>query len=319
MYITEVSYNKPELPGCPHWNSTGITFANETVVGREPIDLFIDKNNTIYVIDEYNEEIHIWSVNNITPITITLGKSFEPWSLFVTLNGDIYIGSETSGTVEKWSINETKGTVVMNAAGTCVGIFVDIENELYCSLGYQHQVIKQSLSNKSSVPIRVAGNGTKGKDDNMLDSPRGIFVTNDFDLYVADCRNHRIQLFNHGKSNGITVTENMIASSIKLFCPTFVFLDADDYIFIVDNGNHRIIGSRANGFYCIVGCSSIYGPTSDRLHYPYAAAFDSYGNIYVADQSNNRIQKFILITDTFVCKFIQISIHIRIFSFSLNR
>lgn len=273
-----------------------MTFANGTLLGTEPVDIFIDKNDTIYLISEYNEEIHIWNVNDTVPITISLGKPFDPWGFFVTNDGDIYVGSETKGCVERWDINGTKGTVVMKPTGACVALFVDIENYLYCSLGYRHQVVKQTLSNNSNGLIRVAGNGTRGSANNMLDSPRGIFVTIDFDLYVADCQNHRIQLFKRGNLTGITVTENIFMSSIKLRCPTFVLLDANGDIFIVDNGNHRIIGSRANGFYCIVGCLGTYGPALDHLHYPYSAAFDSYGNIFVMDQSNDRAQKFTLIT-----------------------
>lgn len=178
----------------------------------------------------------------------------------------------------------------MNSSGACPGLFVDILNNIYCSMGNKHQVLKQSLIDNLTSPIIVAGNGTKGSNDNMLNGPRGIFVTIKFDLYVADCWNNRIQFFKFGHLNGLTLTE-----SIHLACPTNIFLDNDDYLFIVDNGNHRIIGSGSNGFYCIIGCSNSYGSTSIHLHYPYAAYFDYYGNIFVADQNNHRIQKFILI------------------------
>jgi DNA-binding beta-propeller fold protein YncE len=250
------------------------------------------------VTDESNEEVHIWSVGSVIPMTITLDHLFDPWGLFVTIDGSIYIGSETNGRVEKWTSNGTKGTVVMNVFGTCAGLFVDIMNHLYCSLGDRHQVVKQSLDNNSDVPIIVAGNGTKGSTNNMLDGPRGIFVTTNLDLYVADCWNDRIQFFKLEQRDGITVTESISTSSINLRRPTGVFLDADGYLFIVDNSNHRIIGSRSNGFYCVVGCSSVYGSTSSHLYYPYTATFDSYGNIFVSDQENNRIQKFKLMTNT---------------------
>ena len=286
------------MAGCPRWDPNAITFANETTVGRSVLDVFVDRNNTVYVTDEYNEKIRIWSVGSDIPATITLDHSFEPWGLFVTIDGDIYIGSDLTNEVEKWTLNATTGDIAMNAFGSCAGLFVDITNHLYCSLGAGHQVVKQSLDNDSSLMVIVVGNGTKGSADNMLNEPRGIFVTVNLDIYVADCRNNRVQFFKYGQSDGVTITGGISISSINLHLPTCVFLDADGYLFIVDNANHRIIGSRSNGFYCIAGCSSKAGSTSSHLHFPYAAAFDSHGNIFIADQENHRVQKFLLITDT---------------------
>lgn len=295
----EISYNKPKLPSCAQWDISGIIFANESIVGEDPLDIFIDRNNTIYVVDEFNDEVHIWIENFTDPMTIFLPDQFAPWGVFVTTNGDMYIGSETTGEVVRWNLqNEPEGTVVMNATDACAGLFVDRLNHLYCSLADEHQVVKQPLDLSSTVLITVAGNGTKGRSPNMLDSPRGIFVTNDLVLYVADCWNHRIQMFQFNEQNATTITENIILSSIKLTYPTAVFFDADDYLFIVDNGNHRIIGSRSNGFYCLVGCSNAAGSALTQLDYPYGATFDIYGNIFVADQGNHRIQKFMLITNT---------------------
>lgn len=65
------------------------------------------------------------------------------------------------------------------------------------------------------------------------------------------------------------------------------------YLF-VDQQNHRVVGSGPNGFRCLVGCFSNGGSTSNSMLYPRTMAFDSYGNIYVVDRDNNRIQKFIL-------------------------
>ncbi|CAF1044965.1 unnamed protein product [Adineta steineri] len=293
----EIFSNQPKLPSCPQWNPHGITFSNETTVGIAPLDIFIDRNNTVYVTNEYNGEIQIWNVEDLIPKTIKLDDSFKPWGLFVTTDENIYVGSDSKKNVEKWILNETRGSFVMSTFDSCPGMFIDIKNNIYCSLGESHKVIKQSLDNNSNIISVVAGNGSKGSTNNMLNRPRGIFVTINFDLYVADCWNDRIQLFKFGQLNGITVTESISTSSFKLLKPTSVFLDSDNYIYIVDNAHHRIIGSRSTGFYCIAGCTNKRGSTSTHLDYPYTAVFDNFGNIYVTDQDNNRIQKFLLITN----------------------
>ena len=74
-----------------------------------------------------------------------------------------------------------------------------------------------------------------------------------------------------------------------------VTLDGDGYLFIVDQRNHRVIGSGPGGYQCVVGCSGSYGSTSDQLNYPSTMSFDSVGNIFVSDCDNHRIQKFSLI------------------------
>jgi len=61
------------------------------------------------------------------------------------------------------------------------------------------------LDRNSSIKTVLAGVGFPGSDAHMLDTPLGIFVNTDFDLYVADTYNHRIQLFRPGEIYGRTV------------------------------------------------------------------------------------------------------------------
>jgi hypothetical protein len=296
--IIEVSHNQPQLPLCACWNPDGITFANEAIVGFLPYSIFVNRNNTVYVADVYSNRIHVWR-DGSTVVTKTISNTLHrPNSLFLNTNGDIYVGGNSAPIVEKWAVNATNSIVVMNVSTRCYGLFVDIANYLYCSLRDEHRVVKQSLGVGTNILITVAGIGSTGSALHMLDGPRGIFVNINFDLYVADCYNDRVQLFKVGQVTGTTVAGKSAALSINLSCPIAVFLDNDGNVFIVDQENHRIIGSTPNGFYCVIGCSGVSGAASYQLNYPNAAAFDNYGNIFVADTLNNRIQKFILMANT---------------------
>jgi hypothetical protein len=280
------------------WNPDGIAFANEAGVDSYLSGLFVDRNNTVYVVDTYSNRVQVWR-DGSTNMTSTVYNTLpSPNSVFVNIDGDIYVSSIETAAVEKWTVNATNSVVVMNTSSYCSGLFVDTADYLYCSLDTEHRVVKQLLGVGTNMSSTIAGNGSSGSADNMLAGPLGIFVDINFDLYVADCENDRVQLFKPGELNAITVAGKGATSSINLKCPTDIFFDADHNLFIVDSWNSRIIGSTPNGFYCLAGCLSVQGSASNKLHYPSTAAFDSYGNIFVADRFNNRIQKFILMTNT---------------------
>jgi DNA-binding beta-propeller fold protein YncE len=156
-----------------------------------------------------------------------------------------------------------------------------------------HRVVKRSLNNTVMISAIVAGTGIPGSAPNELRGPYGIFVDVNLDLYVADCDNDRIQLFQTEQLNGTTVAgKESPYPRITLDCPSGISLDASKYLFIVDRKNDRIVVSGPNGFRCLVGCYG-GGYQSNQLNYPFGFSFDRFGNMFVTDQSNNRIQKFI--------------------------
>jgi hypothetical protein len=140
--------------------------------------------------------------------------------------------------------------------------------------------------------VVAAGTGSPGSAFNELDYPYGIFVDVNLDLYVADCGNNRIQLFQSGESNGITVAGSTSPNpTVNLNCPTGIVLDAEKNLFILDRENGRVVGSGLNGFRCVVGCSR-EGAQSNRLSVPFSFSFDRSGNMFVTDPGSGRIQKF---------------------------
>lgn len=293
LFIPGLSYNQPKFPPSTTWVSDAITFVNRSVVGSDVAALFVNTADTVYVATRKTREILVWYNNSATPMKITSGDFLDPNSLFVTTQGDIYIDNgKTYGRVDKWISNTKTWISVINVDSACFGVFVDINDTLYCSMVDRHQVVKKWLHDHGTTPIRVAGTGLTGLAPDRLGSPQGIFVHTNFDLYVADCQNNRIQLFHPGELNGITIAGVTTATiTISLKCPSGIILDADNYPFILDNNNHRIVGSDINGFRCLVGCVRP-GSASDTLLYPYSFGFDTFGNIFVADKDNHRIQKF---------------------------
>ena len=214
----------------------------------------------------------------------------NPYSIFVSVTGYLYVNNDNStGQVDQRALNTSNSSAAMYVGQVCYGLFMDLRNTLYCSMRDLHQIISRSLNSTADDLTIVAGTGCSGPDPNKLSSPYGIFVNINFDLYVADCGNNRIQKFQSGQINGTTVAVNTTLS-----CPTAIAFDGSNNLYIVDSGNNRIIRTLPNGFECLPSCTTSAGSAAYQLSHPQNLAFDSYGNIYVTDRNNNRIQKFLV-------------------------
>lgn len=268
-------------------------------MGTHPFAVFVDKNNTVYVGDQINSRVQVWREGSIIPTrTLSDYSLVQPLGLFVTSNGDIFVAYSSTNQVHKWSWNTTRSVPVVNLSASCFGLFIGKNNDLYCSLSSSLQVVMIRLDNSTNVITNVAGDGSRAPIRSNLLYHYSIFVDAMSNLYVADCGSNSVILFSPGQSNGIIVAGIKAIVSFPLHCPTGVVLDADGYLFIVDSGNNRIVRSGPNGFRCVVGCSNTSGSASDQLNSPFALSFDSYGNIFVTDQMNRRVQTFFLATNS---------------------
>ncbi len=229
-----MSYNQPKFNASSFWGDNAITFLNSTIVSS-PYGIFINSNNTIYVADRGNNRILVWLNDSINSMTIMSGNLSSPYGIFVSISDDIYIDNGyPNGRVDKWTMNTNNSIPVMHVGQACFGLFVDINDTLYCSMRDLHQVVTKPLNSTSNVLRMVAGTGCNGSYSNMLNNPYGIFVDINFDLYVADCGNNRIQLFPSGQLNGTTVPEiGPSGTTITLSCPILELFWMRTNIFIL--------------------------------------------------------------------------------------
>ena len=291
----EVSYNRPRLSRCATWNQDAITVADNGTIGTIVLGIFVNTNSTLYVAARNIMRVQAWLEGSSSPtrnIPADIGNSR---SILATINGDIYADNgDLKKTVKKWTTNDSIPTIAMTVSTSCYGLFVDTLNNLYCSEDNAHRVVKKSLNKVNGDTVVVAGNGTAGTAMNMLNRPWGMVVDFNKTLYVADYNNHRVQQFSYGQRNGTTVVGTDAPGTMMLNSPAGLVQDADCYLFIADYGDNRIVGSGPNGFRCIAGCTGISGSASNQLFNPFSMGFDNHGNLFVADKSNNRIQKFLL-------------------------
>jgi len=150
------------------------------------------------VANQGNQRIQIWSNESVNPTkTINVGGP-NLFSLFVTNNEDFYFyySLNSNHRIDKVTMNTSISVNVMFIENECRGLFVDISNNLYVSIYGTHKVILKSLNISTNTSTIGAGTGSSGSTSNQLKNPSGIFVDINFDLYVADSQNNRIQLLN---------------------------------------------------------------------------------------------------------------------------
>ena len=298
LILLGIPYNRPKF--CPNatWNTSAITFATSVLVGTNPWALFVNTNNTIYGGNRQSGIVHVWQEGSGVPIRNISGNLSTPYSLFVSDDNDVYVDNgQTNFRVNRWSSTSNILVTAMHMCGGCYGLFIDILDNLYCSMNTRHQVIAKSLDDQLNVWNVVAGTGVAGATSMTLNAPRGIAVDTSLNLYVTDCSNNRIQRFRFQQLNGTTVVGGVTPVIGALNCPTALAFDADEYLFITDSFTHRILGSSPDGFRCIVGCSG-GGSGASALSNPAAISFDTSGNLYVMDYGNSRLQKFTLLRNT---------------------
>ncbi len=175
-----------------------------------------------------------------------------------------------------------------------------------------------------AVITTVAGTGSYGYGGDggpatsaMLYLPFATAVDSSGNVFIADTYNSRIREV--VKATGAIVTvagtgspvyngDNIPATSANIGRPNGVAVDASGNLFIADTYNNRIreVVKATGNIITIAGTGSIGfsgdgGPaTAAKLNYAFAVAVDASGNVYFADQGNNRVREIVKATGTII-------------------
>jgi len=251
------------------WAGTGASgYANGPRLQAQfgnPTGIAGDKAGNLYVCDTDNHVVRIIDTKGVVNNFAGSGKA----------------GSK-DGYGIKAQLNKPAGVAIDPAA-------------LYVSDSAAHRVHIVTLDGLVST---LAGSGKAGFKDDVggqaqFDTPLGIAVATDGQVYVADSANHRIRRVSltgvvttvagtgkFGKINGPAKTATFIYPQGLRFLPTGELL-------IVDRQNHLIRGLDKGVVRTVFGD----GKTT-TLHEPLQAAADSVGRVWVVDSKNHRLVRF---------------------------
>ncbi|CAF4883120.1 unnamed protein product [Rotaria sp. Silwood1] len=300
---TTISSAVPINFRCLTWDENGVTIAGAQngdsglAPNRlyDPRDLIVDSEN-IYVSDTSNRRLLKFANHSAEGQSLFTGDSLYGLALNQEEQA-IYFSHESGSSEIIQRINKNGGDpsiVVPSGYISRSYSLVAFEGSTYICDTSNHRVILWSNIDKTFAI--VAGSKDLGSDSNQLRAPEGIFVDVKRDIYVADTLNHRIQLWKNGASNGTTVagSSNLGPGLHQLNSPRAVFVDSGT-IFIADSGNNRILKwniGEVSAAVVLVGSGS--GPNPNQLRNPTSLKFDLQGNMYVVDNRNNRVQKYLV-------------------------
>ncbi len=192
---------------------------------HNPTGVYVDNAKNTYVADPTNFRVIKFpagstsGTSGVVVVSSSVAPFLAPWSVFVDNIGRIYTGTNYGkAQVYRYPSNSnatTAGTSVAISGGTInaavFGIYVTSNYDIYFS-AYQDQVVYKTANGSSStIGTVVAGTqGTTGTGLTNLFNPRGIYVDNSNNLYVADLSNNRVIKFPAGST---TTTQGTVVTS----------------------------------------------------------------------------------------------------------
>jgi uncharacterized protein (TIGR03437 family) len=209
------------------------------------------------------------------------------------------------------------GVGAASGPATTVGLFrpnsvaADRQGNLYVLMGGgarvgkidSNGILSPIAGSGASDPFVLSGIATSVP----LNLAAGIAVTASGTVYIADTFHHAVRIVTpDGQMNTVAGTgqsgiaaAGTAATAAKLSSPTAVALDSNGVLYILDTGNHRVL-KIVNGSIAVVVGTGQSGFTDGvpalqaQLSDPRGLAFDSAGNLYIADNGNNRVRKLTL-------------------------
>lgn len=219
----------------------------------------------------------------------------------------IQLCAGAAGSVPSYTINTVAGSSNVGDGGPAIaaslsdaeGVAVDSAGNVFIADANDHRIRKIATDGTIST---IAGDGFPGFTGDggpgsaaRLNTPYGIAVDSAGNLYIADLGNNRV------RKVAVDGTITTVNGTDKFLAPRNVALDAAGNLYVSEFGGHRVRRVGAGGTITTIAGTGTAGFSGDggaataaELNYPAGLAFDSAGNLYIADSSNNRVREVVV-------------------------
>ena len=272
-----------------------------------PTDVAFDSSGNLWVVDNVNNRVLEYLKGN----GFTTGESA---SLVIGQSG---LGSGVSG-VSADRLSRPHGITFDSSGNLWVADYANhrvlefLKGSGFTTGESASLVIGQSDFTSNASRLTAAGMG----------APESVVFDSSGNLWVADFTNSRV--LEYLKGNGFTTGQSasLVLGQLDftsggrahtasgLSGPLSVIFDTSGNLWVADRGNNRVLEYlKGNGFTTGESASLVIGQsnfissgsatTDTNLYHPFDLAFDTSGNLWVADGDNRRVLEY-LIGDGFV-------------------
>ena len=249
---------------------------------NHPRTLVIDSNGNLYISDVDNLRI----------------RRVTPAGIISTVAGNGLPGSSGDG-----------GPAVNASLSSMLGLALDNAGNLYIADAGNRRVRKVT---PAGIISTIAGTGVQGSSGDggpatsaQLNTPASVLFSAG-NLYISDSSNQRIRRVSSDGTittiagNGVTgfSGDGGPATGAALAFPLGMAMDSVGNLYFADGNNNRVRRISPAGVITTVAGNGVghfagdQGPAvSASLDVPEDVAFDTAGNLYIADAGNNRVRK----------------------------
>jgi uncharacterized protein (TIGR03437 family) len=278
-----------------------------------------DSGGTITTIAGGGSLVAVGSVGDGGPATNAF--LFQPHRVAVDSAGNLYIADTLNDRVRRVSggtittvagngnngFSGDGGPATSAALEIPTGVAVDSAGNIYIADSDNNRIREVS----GGTITTVAGNGIPAFSGDggpatsaSLNNPQGLAVDSAGILYFGDVLNLRIRTVSGGRITTFAGNADYEFSGdggpavdATIYSPSEVIVDQAGNLYLSDNGNNRV-RKVSGGIITTVAGNGNYAYTGDggpaisaSLNQPGAVVEDSAGNLYIADNNNNRVRK----------------------------
>ncbi|CAF2184008.1 unnamed protein product [Rotaria magnacalcarata] len=305
------------------WNLTGVGVAgaaggggNTASLLHDPLFIYIDANDTLYICDNGNNRVQKWVAGASTGTTAagdsggSNGKTAilldKPTGITFDSMGYMYITDYNNNRVQRFPPNSNSATSGTTVAGSAAGnsgstngllhqpvdVKVDGDYNIFITDMGNKRVVKWA-ANATIGSVLIDGS-SGGAAQNQISNPYGLILINDSlnHVYLSDNNQRSAYLWAFGAANA--TTQYIIANSLQMDHPSQIIQDQYGNLYVADANQKRVVMFCVNSTVgnVIVGTGTTSTPT---LANPTGIAFDSDLNLYVSDGNLNEVLKYTLL------------------------